>query len=97
MSATSLFRKPSAFLPPVMSLLAVLLVLAHLATVGAEPQADESAEARVWQLLMAGQLPLIAYFGVRWIPPAPRQGLIVLVTQLAFVAVAAAPVLLLRF
>jgi hypothetical protein len=97
MSVTTPFRKPSAFLPMVMSSLALLLVLAHVATVGVEPQADEGAEAHLWQLLMVAQLPLIAYCGVRWVPPAPRQGLIVLLTQLAFALVAAIPVVLLRF
>ena len=93
----TLFRKPSAFLPIVMSSIALLLVLAHVATVGVEPQADEGAAAHLWQLLMVGQLPLIAYFGIRWVAPAPRQGLVVLATQLAFALVAAMPVFLLGF
>jgi hypothetical protein len=46
---------------------------------------------------MLAQLPLIAYFGIRWVPSAPRQGLIVLLTQLAFALAAALPVLLLGF
>jgi hypothetical protein len=78
-----------------MSSVALLLVLAQVATVGVEPQADEGAAAHMWQLLMAGQLPLIAYFGIRWVPPAPKRGLIVLLTQLAFALVAATPVFLL--
>jgi hypothetical protein len=97
MSVTTLFRKPSGFLPVAMSLVALLLVLAHVATVGVEPQADEVAEARFWQLLMVAQLPLIAYFGIRWMPLAPKQGLSVLLTQLAFAVVAAMPVFLLGF
>lgn len=80
-----------------MSSIALLLVLAHVATVGVEPQADEGAAAHIWQLLMVAQLPLIAYFGIRWVPPAPKQGLIVLVTQLAFALAAALPVFLLGF
>jgi hypothetical protein len=80
-----------------MSSIALRLVLAHVATVGVEPQADEGAAAHIWQLLMVAQLPLIAYFGIRWVPAAPRQGLIVLVTQLAFALVAAVPVFLLGF
>ena len=97
MSVETLFRRPSGFLPVAMSLIALLLVLAHVATVGVEPQADEGAEAHLWQLLMVAQLPLIAYFGIRWVPPAPKQGLIVLLTQLAFALVAALPVFLLGF
>ncbi len=97
MSVIALFRKPSAFLPVAMSSAALLLVLAQVATVGVEPQADEGAVAHLWQLLMVAQLPLIAYSGVRWLPSAPRQGLIVLLTQLAFALVAAMPVVLLGF
>jgi hypothetical protein len=46
---------------------------------------------------MVGQLPLIAYFGVRWVPPAPRQAVTVLLAQLGLALVAAAPVFLLGF
>ena len=80
-----------------MSSIALLLVLAHVATVGVAPQADEGAAAHIWQLLMVAQLPVIAYFGIRWVPPAPKQGLMVLVTQLAFALAAALPVFLLGF
>ena len=97
MSVETLFRMPSGFLPVVMSSIALLLVLAHVALVGVKPQANEGAAAHIWQLLMVAQLPLIAYFGIRWVPPAPKQGLIVLLTQLAFALVAAMPVFLLGF
>jgi hypothetical protein len=97
MSVGALFRRPSAFLPVAMSSMALLLVLVHAATVGVGPQADEGAEAHLWQLLMVAQLPFIAYFGIRWVPPAPERGLVVLLTQLAFALVAALPVLLLGF
>jgi len=97
MSVETLFRRPSGFLPLAMSSIALLLVLAHVATVGVAPQADEGAAAHLWQLLMVAQLPLIGYFGLRWVPPAPKQGLIVVVTQLAFALAAALPVFLLGF
>jgi len=97
MSVGTLIRRPSGFLPVAMSSIALLLVLAHVATVGVAPQADEGAAAHIWQLLMVAQLPVIAYFGIRWVPPAPKQGLMVLVTQLAFALGAALPVLLLGF
>jgi hypothetical protein len=80
-----------------MSFTALLLVLVHVATVGVAPQADEGAEAHLWQLLMVAQLPLIAYFGIRWVPSAPEQALVVLLTQLAFALMAATPVLLFGF
>ena len=55
-------KHPSAFLPIAMSLLAVGAVLSHIVLVGTGPQADEGTAAHVWQLLMAGQLPIILFF-----------------------------------
>jgi hypothetical protein len=97
LNVETFFRSPSGFLPVAMSSIAFFLVLAHVATVGVAPQADEGAEAHLWHLLMVAELPLIAYFGVRWVPHAPKQGLIVLLTQLVFALVAATPVFLLGF
>jgi hypothetical protein len=45
---------------------------------------------------MAGQIPLIAYFALRWVSAAPREGSIVLAAQLAAGLAAAAPVFLLH-
>jgi hypothetical protein len=43
-------------------------------------------------LLVAGQLPVVAFFAIRWLPRAPRSALPVLAVQaLAFLA-ALAPV-----
>jgi hypothetical protein len=97
MSAKALFRRPSGFLPVVLSSAALLLVVAHVATVGVERQADEGAAAHIWQLLMVAQLPVIGYFGIRWVPAAPKAGMLVLLTQVAFALMAALPVFLLKF
>jgi hypothetical protein len=46
----------------------------------------------MWQLLVAGQVPLIAYFSIRWLPSARRQALVVLALQAAaLVLLAVAP------
>jgi hypothetical protein len=44
---------------------------------------------------MAGQLPVILYYAVKWLPRAPRSALLVLGAQGAAVLAAAAPVFLL--
>ncbi len=89
--------KPSAFLPMLMSAAALALVLggivAHSGAVVRE--GDEGAIAHIWQLLMAGQLPLLAYFAVRWLPRVPRQALLVLALQVGAAVAAMAPVYLL--
>jgi len=97
MSVYPLLRTPTGFLPMAMSALALLLVIAHVATAGVAPQTDEGTAAHLWQLLMAGQLPVIASFALRWVPSAPRPASFVLLTQLVFALAAAVPVLLLRF
>ncbi len=94
---TSLIRKPSAFIPVAMSLVALMLVVGHIVMVGTARQADEGTEAHLWQLLMAAQLPVIGYFALKWLPNAPRQALGVLALQACAALAALAPVFLLRW
>jgi len=95
-SLRTVVRKPSAFVPLAMSLTA-LGVIGVAAMFGRlVPQPDEGAEAHIWQLLMAGQLPVLAFFAVKWLPRAPRQALCVLALQVAAVLAALAPVYLLH-
>jgi len=91
----STFRVPSAWLPLAMSAVALAILAVQLLTVGATREADEGAAAHMWQLLMAGQVPLIAWFTLRWLPRGPRLAMPVLGAQLLAIAVAAAPVALL--
>ena len=79
----SIIKKPSAWLPAAMSLAGVGLVLGHLALVGIVHEADEGAPAHIWQLLMAGQVPLVLYFALMWLPRVPGQALRVLALQAA--------------
>jgi hypothetical protein len=89
--------RPSALLPIAMSIAGLgLLALALTTGFGVSVNGDEGAAARLWQLLMAGQIPLIAYFALRWVSAAPREGSIVLAAQLAAGLAAAAPVFLLH-
>ena len=92
MSETTLLRRPSAYLPLVMSLAALALVLGHVALYGVTREADEGAAAHLWQLLMAAQLPVIAWFAVTSLPRDPRRALGVLALQGAAVLAALAPV-----
>jgi hypothetical protein len=88
----SRMKQPSAWLPIVMSVAALALVLGHVVIFGVVHEADEGAAAHLWQLLMAGQVPVVAYFALKWLPRAPGQALRVLALQ-AFAALAAcAPV-----
>jgi len=89
-------RNPSAFLPLAMSLTALTLVLVHVAVYGAAREADEGAVAHLWQILMAGQLPVLAFFAVKWLPRATKPALGVLALQAGAVLASMAPVFFLN-
>jgi hypothetical protein len=80
-----------------MSIAALSLVLGHIAIFGVARQADEGAAAHLWQLLIAGQIPVIAVFAAKWLPRAPGPALLVLGLQAVAILAAAAPVFLLNF
>jgi len=89
-------KRPSAFLPLVMSLTALGIVVGHIALFGVAREADEGTAAHLWQILMAGQVPIVAYFAVKWLPRSPGQALQVLALQAGAALVAMAPVFLLH-
>jgi hypothetical protein len=95
MKTAAMMKQPSAFLPVVMSLAALAIVVLHVARFGVAREADEGTSAHLWQLLMAGQVPVIAFFAIKWLPQAPRQALPVLALQAAAMLAALAPVFLL--
>ena len=71
----SLIKELSGWLPLAMSLSALSLVLGHAAIFGVVHEADEGAAAHVFQILIALQLPVVAYFAFKWLPRRPRQSL----------------------
>ena len=89
-------RKRSAFLPIAMSLGALVLLLWHVAAFGVVRQADEGAAAHIYQLLMAAEVPIVAYFALTWLPRAPRGALFVLALQVGAALLTLAPVFVLR-
>ena len=76
-----MMKQPSAFLPLTMSLVALAIVLGHFAMFGIVHEADEGTPAHIFQLLMAAQIPVVAFFAIKWLPRAPRQALNVLALQ----------------
>jgi hypothetical protein len=96
MNWSTLMRKPSAFLPLAMSLAALATVAAYLAVHGVVRDPDEGAAAHVWQLLIGGQLPIVVFFAIKWLPQAPRQALPVLALQGGAGLAALAPVFFLH-
>ncbi len=85
-------RQPGAVVPIAMSIAALGTVLYHVAMFGIARQTDEGAAAHIWQLLMAGQVPVIAFYAIRWLPRAPGTALQVLALQAGAALAALAPV-----
>jgi hypothetical protein len=92
----SIMKKPSAFLPLAMSFAALATVLVHVAMFGVAREADEGTAAHIWQILMAAQIPIVAFFAIKWLPRTPRQALLVLALQGGAALAALAPVFFLN-
>jgi len=97
MNLSTMIKRPSAYVPIAMSLAALAIVLVHIIRSGLAPQADEGTAAHLWQLLMAAQIPVIAFFAIRWLPQSPRSALPVLALQAVAALAALAPVYLLNW
>jgi hypothetical protein len=84
----SLLKRPSALIPLAMSIAALAVIAIYIALFGTARQGDEGTAAHLWQLLMAGQLPVIAFFAVKWLPiqPVPATGVLALQVTAAFCA-----------
>ena len=92
LSFGAVVRRPSALVPLAMSLTALAIVMGHIAMYGHAREADEGAAAHLWQILMAGQLPVLAFFAIKWLRRAPKQALEVLALQAGAVLASMAPV-----
>jgi hypothetical membrane protein len=95
MTTSALLKHPSAFLPIAMSITALAMVLVTLALVGITHEEDEGTLAHIFQLLIVAQVPIVAFFAIKWLPKNPKQALLVLSMQAAAGVAALAPVFLL--
>lgn len=89
---SELLKRPSAFIPVAMSFAALSIVLGYAAMFGTARQDDEGTAAHVWQLLMAGQIPVIAFFVFRWFRSQPKQASFVVALQVGTALAAMFPV-----
>ena len=96
MNLSTMMKQPSAFLPVAMSFAALATVLGHVAMFGAVREADEGTAAHVFQLLMIAQVPIVAFFAIKWLPRTPRQALHILALQASAALAALAPVFFLN-
>ena len=87
-----MLKRPSALIPVAMSIAALAIVIGYAAMFGVARQADEGTAAHLWQLLIAGQVPVVAFFALRWLPAEPRRALPVLALQVGAALAAMFPV-----
>jgi len=88
----STLKKPSALLPLAMSFAALAVVIVHVIRFGVAREADEGTSAHIWQILMAVQVPIMAFFAIKWLPRTPKQALLILALQAGAALAALAPV-----
>lgn len=79
----TLLRRPSAFLPLVISGAFLVAFLIGLAEGRLVRQPDEDTGAHLFQILMPAQLLIIAFFGISWFPKRPAQTVQVLALQIS--------------
>jgi hypothetical protein len=91
MTVRALLRNPSAYAPVAMSV-AAIFVLAVALVSGTARQSDEGAAAHLFQLLIALQLPFVAFFLLRWLRRAPQEAGKVFLLQVTCAVAALAPV-----
>jgi len=91
-----MMKQPSAFLPVAMSLAALAVVLGRVAVFGVVHEADEGAGAHIFQILIAAQVPVVAFFAIKHLPGAPKETLYVLAMQAGAALAAMAPVFFLH-
>jgi hypothetical protein len=96
MSFSTMIKKPSAFLPIAMSLVALATILVYLALFGVVHETDEGTAAHIWQLLMGLQVPIVIFFAIKWLTRAPRPAFYVLALQAGAALTALAPVYFLK-
>jgi hypothetical protein len=96
MTFAQLIKRPSAFLPVAMSLLALVTVLGTVAIFGVPHDTDEGSAAHIFQLLIVAQLPIVAFFAIKWVPQERTPALGVLALQAGAGIAALAPVFLLH-
>jgi hypothetical protein len=93
---TATWKQPSAWIPVVLSCAALAVVLSHVALFGAAREAAEGTAAHLFQIFMAAQVPVVAFFAIKWLPKDPRHALPVLALQVCAGLLALAPVFFLH-
>ena len=89
-----LLKRPSAWIPIVLSLgiIAMLLVLLSINGVPTELPQDEGTAAHLFQIWLALEVGLIGFFAAKWLPRAPKEAAVILGIQILLVLAGMSPV-----
>jgi hypothetical protein len=79
-----------------LALVSLALLIGYLARFGVVHHEDEGGPARLFQLLLLVEAVGIAYFGLRWLPEAPRQAFVIVALQVLLAAVPVVTIILLE-
>ena len=91
----SVYRLPSALLPIGMSLAALGVVLADLARIHGGQSAGDGPAAYVFQILLVGQAPVVAFFAIKWLPRLPAEAMMMIGLQAGAAFLAMMPMVIL--
>ena len=79
----TLIKKPSAWLPIVMSLAVLATILIYIALSGTPTQQpDEGTVAHLFQIWIVIECLMVGFFAVTWLPKIPKQAFIILMIQI---------------
>jgi len=89
---TWLLKKPSAWVPILLSLGIIAMIIGVISIEGIVQHEDEGTPAHIFQLWLAIEFFLLAYFAAVWFSKMPRETLQILALQLLVAVAAAAPI-----
>lgn len=76
-----LLKTPSAWLPLAMSVTAILLIIIYVGINGVRVNQDERTAARIFQMLLIGQVPIVIYFASKWLPKSSKEATEIILLQ----------------
>ena len=96
MKLSMILKQPSTYLPLAMSFAALAVVLAELFVHGVVREGDEGAAAHIFQLLIVGEVPIVCFCAIKWLPRVGMQALQVSALHVGAALAALAPVFILK-
>ena len=95
-----ILKHPTAWIPIALSLAMIIYIFSLLMLNGIpkpDPNADEGTGAHLFQLWLVLEFFMISFFGIKWLPQAPKTAGIVLAVQILLVLVGCFPVFYFKF